>query len=117
MEDETPKDPIHTQSKDLADMYFFKTLVRLHRGGEGEPCTGLKPAGTDLGPVVPMADKAIAAGDVTPLLEHLAEAVRHVRPASRSVPDLPPGGGADAGAAANAVRFLPRPRPAILAAS
>jgi hypothetical protein len=26
---------INAQAKDLADMYFFETLVRLHRAGEG----------------------------------------------------------------------------------
>jgi len=33
------------EARDLADLYFFETLVRLHRQGEGEPYTGLKPAG------------------------------------------------------------------------
>ena len=28
-------------AKDLADLYFFETLVRVHRAGEGEPYTGL----------------------------------------------------------------------------
>jgi len=29
------------EAKELADMYFFETLVRIHRAGEGEPYTGL----------------------------------------------------------------------------
>jgi len=33
------------QAKELADMYFFETLVRIHRAGEGAGYTGLKPAG------------------------------------------------------------------------
>lgn len=33
------------EAKELADRYFFETLVRLHRAGEGAPYTGLKPAG------------------------------------------------------------------------
>lgn len=45
----------------LADRYFFETLVRIHRMGEGAPYTGLKPAGRDLGPAIPAADKAIEA--------------------------------------------------------
>jgi hypothetical protein len=45
--------------KDLADKYFFETVVRLHRSGEGEPYTGLKPAGRNLGPVILLADKSI----------------------------------------------------------
>src|SRR5512139_3521744 len=33
------------REKELADMYFFKTLVRVHRGFEGAPYTGLKSGG------------------------------------------------------------------------
>lgn len=47
------------ESSTLADRYFFETLVRLHRAGEGAPYTGLKPAGRDLGPAIPAADQAI----------------------------------------------------------
>ncbi|MFO8147093.1 MAG: DUF6448 family protein [Bacteroidota bacterium] len=31
---------------DLLEKHFLETLVRVHREGEGEPYTGLKPAGT-----------------------------------------------------------------------
>jgi hypothetical protein len=62
------------EAKELADMYFFETLVRIHRAGEGEPYTGLKPAGRDLGPVIPAADKAISDGTVEPLLKLLPAA-------------------------------------------
>ena len=50
---------LNTEAKELADMYFFETLVRLHRAGEGASYTGLKPSGRDLGPAIPAADKAI----------------------------------------------------------
>lgn len=50
------------QALQLADRSFFETLVRLHRAGEGAPYTGLKPAGRDLGPAIPLADKAVASG-------------------------------------------------------
>lgn len=63
------------QAKDLADMYFFETLVRIHRAGEGEPYTGLKPAGRALDPAIPAADKAIESGKLEPLLKILTEAV------------------------------------------
>jgi hypothetical protein len=43
----------------LADRYFFETVVRIHRAGEGAPFTGLKPAGRDLGPAIPAADIAV----------------------------------------------------------
>lgn len=46
------------QARDMADRYLFETLVRLHRAGEGAPYTGLKPAGRDLGPAIPLADQA-----------------------------------------------------------
>lgn len=48
---------------EVADEWFFETVVRLHRAGEGEGFTGLKPAGLDPGPVVPRAEKAIETGD------------------------------------------------------
>jgi hypothetical protein len=63
------------EAKDLADMYFFETLVRIHRAGEGAPYTGLKLAGTNLEPSVAEADKALESGSVDRLVKHLAEAV------------------------------------------
>jgi hypothetical protein len=56
------------KEKTLADRYFFETLVRVHREGEGAPYTGLKPAGLDLGPAIPAADKALETGDPGALL-------------------------------------------------
>ena len=47
------------EARTLADRFFLETLVRVHRAGEGEPFTGLKPAGRDPGPVIPAADRAI----------------------------------------------------------
>ena len=38
------------QAKELADTYFFETLVRVHRAGESEPYTGLRPAGCEPSP-------------------------------------------------------------------
>jgi hypothetical protein len=49
------------QAKDLADMYFFETLVRLHRAGEGAGYTGLKPAGRIEAPIA-AADKSLESG-------------------------------------------------------
>ncbi|MGE5497584.1 MAG: DUF6448 family protein [Syntrophothermus sp.] len=60
-------------ARELADNYFFETLVRIHRAGEGEPYTGLKPAGRDLGPVIPAADMAIEQGAFKPLKEVLVQ--------------------------------------------
>jgi uncharacterized protein DUF6448 len=61
------------EARDLADMYFFETLVRLHRRGEGEPYTGLKPAGADPGPAVAGADKALESGSVDSLVSQVTE--------------------------------------------
>jgi hypothetical protein len=60
---------LNRQARELADNYFFETLVRLHRAGEGEPYTGIEPAGTDMGPVIPVADRALESGSVAPLLK------------------------------------------------
>lgn len=55
----------------LADRFFFETVVRIHREGEGEPYTGLKPAGTDPGRAVPAADRALESGSVAELRQAL----------------------------------------------
>ena len=68
------------EARGLADTYFFETLVRLHRAGEGAPYTGLKPAGTDLGPAVAGADAALEGGSVEGLVQlvtgDVAEGIR-----------------------------------------
>ena len=51
------------EAQELADYWFFETAVCLHSEGEGEPYTGLKPAGLDGGPIVPKAEKAIEQGN------------------------------------------------------
>lgn len=55
------------EARELADGYFFETLVRLHRAGEGAPYTGLKPSGTQLSPAVTGADKALETGSIDAL--------------------------------------------------
>jgi uncharacterized protein DUF6448 len=64
------------QAQALADRYFFETLVRIHRAGENAPYTGLKPAGRDLGPAIPAADKALEAGSDEALIELLTRKVQ-----------------------------------------
>jgi hypothetical protein len=59
------------ESRELADLYFFETLVRVHRAGEGAPYTGLKPAGRDLGQAIPAADQAVAEGSPKAVLRLL----------------------------------------------
>ena len=62
------------EARTLADMYFFETLVRIHRAGEGAPYTGLKP-GTAVDPAVALADQALASGSVDKLVEVLTGAM------------------------------------------
>jgi hypothetical protein len=57
------------QARDLADQFFFQTLVRVHRAGEGAPFTGLKPAGTRPDPLIEEADAALATGSVDKLVK------------------------------------------------
>ena len=66
---------LSAQAREMADRYFFETLVRVHRAGEGAPYTGLKPAGRDLGPAIPLADKAVATGSDRDLATFLAREV------------------------------------------
>jgi hypothetical protein len=64
------------EAKEFVDMYFFETLVRIHRAGEGAPYTGLKPAGRDLGPAIPAGDKALETGSVEPVEKLLADLMK-----------------------------------------
>jgi len=65
------------EARELADLYFFETLVRLHRAGEGAPYTGLKDE--PLEPIVAMADKALTDGSDRELIKaisnHMASAI------------------------------------------
>jgi hypothetical protein len=63
-------------ARDVADRYLYETVVRIHRAGEGAPFTGLKPAGLDVGPVIPLAEAAIESGTVEELAAFLVGAVR-----------------------------------------
>jgi hypothetical protein len=59
-------------AEEVADLYFFDTVVRVHRAGEDAPYTGLKPAGLGEGPVIPAAEKAIETGSADELIEVLS---------------------------------------------
>ena len=63
-------------TREIADLYFFETVVRIHRMGEGAPYTGLKPAGLNEGPVIPVAEKAIESGSPDELINVLADMLR-----------------------------------------
>lgn len=58
------------EAKQVADTYFFETLVRVHRAGEGAPYSGLKPAGM-IDPAFVKADRVLEGGSI----DELAEAI------------------------------------------
>lgn len=64
------------EAREVADRLFFETVVRLHRAGEGAPYTGLKPAGLDVGPVIPVCERAIEDNDSSALIALLTGIVR-----------------------------------------
>jgi hypothetical protein len=67
------------QARDVADRSFFETVVRIHRAGEGAPYTGLKPAGTPVSPVIPIAEEAVVTG-----IDRAAGYLPHRRTAGRT---------------------------------
>lgn len=62
------------EAAELADLWFFETVVRLHRAGEGEPYAGLQPAGSVPEPIA-AADVALEQGSVDALVAHVQAAV------------------------------------------
>jgi hypothetical protein len=88
------------EARQVADLYFFDTVVRVHRRGEGAPHTGLKPAGLDVGPVIPLAEDAVETGDAEPLIAFLQRATRdEVQQRLTDVKTLAAGTGAGVSAA------------------
>jgi len=64
------------EAREVADRWFFETVVRVHRASEGAPYTGLKPAG-EVEPAVAVVDQAIAMRDPAKIDAFLREAVHH----------------------------------------
>jgi hypothetical protein len=60
------------EAREVADRLFFETVVRIHRAGEGAPYTGLKPAGLSVGPVIPLAERAVETGSPGEVVDFLA---------------------------------------------
>lgn len=61
-------------AKDLADRYFFETLVRIHRAGEGAPYTGLADGEPE--PIIAATDRALERGSAAELEQKLVKAVK-----------------------------------------
>jgi hypothetical protein len=64
-----------SDAKELADRYFFETLVRVHRAAEGAPYTGLKDE--ELEPGIAAAEEALEARSVKSLSQELGAALQH----------------------------------------
>lgn len=62
------------EAKALADRYFFETLVRIHRAGEGAPYTGLSDGEPE--PIIAATDRALARGSAAEVEQQLIRAVR-----------------------------------------
>lgn len=61
--------------REVSDQLFFETVVRIHRAGEHASFEGLKPAGLDVGPVIPLAERAVESGDASEVAAYLARTV------------------------------------------
>jgi hypothetical protein len=66
---------LSAEAAELADTYFFETLVRVHRAGEGVPYTGLKSVVVD--PALAAADAALAAAEVETLAHMISETMQN----------------------------------------
>lgn len=64
------------KAAELADTWFFETLVRVHRAGEGAPYTGLKPAGS-AEEIVKKLDASVEKGDIRELAGMIASHAEH----------------------------------------
>src|SRR5512142_694717 len=65
-------------AKEIADSYFFETLVRIHRAGENAPFTGLKDEPVER--PIALAEEALHSGSADELVKeasaHVAEGLR-----------------------------------------
>jgi len=61
------------EAKELADQYFFETVVRIHRMGEGVGYTGLKPADYKPEEGIEAADIAVEKNSLSNVLTRLDE--------------------------------------------
>ncbi|NYB51841.1 MAG: hypothetical protein HVN35_04705 [Methanobacteriaceae archaeon] len=61
---------------ELADYWFFETVVRLHLSGRGMPYTGIKPAHLNGEPVVKMAEMAVKTENLNDLMNFILESVK-----------------------------------------
>ena len=65
---------LNPEAKELADTYFFETVVRLHRQGEGAAYTGLKDE--KVPESIQLADQAMQSGNLAPVEKMLTRAMQ-----------------------------------------
>jgi hypothetical protein len=63
------------EAKALADRWFFETLVRVHRAGEGAAFTGLKDADFKVAEGIELADRAVDEGSLADAEKRLLETI------------------------------------------
>ncbi|HSP14678.1 MAG TPA: DUF6448 family protein [Thermoanaerobaculia bacterium] len=63
------------QAREVADRWFFETLVRVHRQSEGAPFTGLQPANYKPEEGIEMADIALDSGSIDAVQKELLDSV------------------------------------------
>lgn len=61
------------EAREIADRYFFETLVRIHRAGEGAPYTGLQAGPAE--PIILEADKSLETGSIEAIIKHMTALV------------------------------------------
>jgi hypothetical protein len=76
------------EARELADLWFFETLVRIHRRGEGAPYTGLKGPDYEVPAGIAAADRTVNAGALEGLDEHLAHQTLEILQAKFAVLSL-----------------------------
>ena len=64
------------EAREVADQWFFETLVRVHRASEGEPFTGLKGAEYVPEAGIEMADHALETNSLVDVEKSLTAAIR-----------------------------------------
>lgn len=65
----------NAESRELADRWFFETLVRLHRQSEGEAYNGLRGDEYTPDPAIVLADQALASGSLEAVEKSVTAAV------------------------------------------
>ncbi|WP_319371578.1 DUF6448 family protein [uncultured Ilyobacter sp.] len=66
----------NSELKELLELYFIETVVRVHRNGEDAPYNGLKPSGFPIDPIIEKGDLSIENGEIDSLSEFLTKEIK-----------------------------------------